>query len=475
MGEVPSGKGLIRALGPAMATAVVVGTVIGSGIFKKPQVIAQNVEYFGITAGVWVLGGVLALLGALSLAEVAVRYPRAGGNYVFLREAYGRMMGFLSGWVDFCIIRAASIAALATVFSQSLNNLLGNPLGYWPLHGLTIGAILILAAINAVGVRWGGGVQLAITIIKVCSLVGIFLLPFLVAAFASSDTDVRHPDTARLAPWWPEHWSVLDWTKVGVAFLGVLWAYHGWMNVAPLAEEVRRPERNLPLALIAGVGIVIVLYLGANLAYALILSRTELMRLDDPPVVTGFSQKLLGQAGTAVASAIVMCSVLGALNGNLLVGPRLLYAMGEDRLLPTALGRAHPRFHTPVLATFILAAWSCLLVLGVALLLTIVQMKDSPFDVLTNHAMFGAVIFETLAVVSIFVFRRRERLAGGPPSKGYRCWGYPVVPALYVVLPALILVSMIVQEPLQAGIGAAVVGVGAGVYLLRQWSVASDQ
>jgi amino acid transporter len=322
---------------------------------------------------------------------------------------------------------------------------------------------LVLAAINAVGVRAGGGVQLAITIVKVVSLVGIFLLPFVVAVFASSETEVRHPDTGRLFPWWPEHWSALDWTKVGVAFLGVLWAYHGWMNVAPLAEEVRRPERNLPLALIAGVGIVIVLYLGANLAYSLILSRTELMRLDDPPVVTGFSQHLLGRAGTAVASAIVMCSVLGALNGNLLVGPRLLYAMGEDRLLPTALGRAHPRFHTPVLATFILAAWACMLVLGVALLLTMVQMKDSPFDVLTNHAMFGSVIFETLAVVSIFVFRRR---GVGRNTGGYRCWGYPVVPALYVVLPALILVSMIVQEPLQAGIGAAVVGVGAGVYLM---------
>ena len=451
-----------------MATAVVVGTVIGSGIFKKPQSIAQNVEYFGITAAVWVLGGLLALFGALALAEVAVLYPRAGGNYVFLREAYGRMAGFLSGWVEFCIIRAASIAALATVFAQSLNNLLGNPLDSWGLCGLTVAAITALALINILGVLLGGGLQLVITVVKVGSLVGIAALPFIVAAFASPGTDVTRPDADRLGPWWPDDWSALNWTKVGVAFLGVLWAYHGWMNIAPVAEEVRNPGRNLPLALIAGVGIVIVLYLSANLSYSLILSRSDLMKLDDPPVVTGFSQRLLGSTGTAVASAIVMCSVFGALNGNLLVGPRLLYAMGEDRLAPAALGRAHPRFRTPVLAILILALWSCLMVLAVAVLLTLVKLKDSPFDILTNHAMFGAVIFETLAVVSIFVFRRRgagrTAEASTTTERPYRCWGYPVVPALYVVLPALILVSMIVQEPLQAAVGAAVVGAGAVVY-----------
>src|SRR5437667_9054210 len=139
-----------------MATAVVIGTVIGSGIFQKPQRVAENVPYFGLVALVWILGGLLALLGSLAYAEVSVLYPRAGGNYVFLREAYGRMAGFLSGWVEFCIIRAASIAALATVFAQSLNNLFGNPFGYWPLCGLTISAIASLAVINALGVRWGG-------------------------------------------------------------------------------------------------------------------------------------------------------------------------------------------------------------------------------------------------------------------------------------------------------------------------------
>src|SRR5262249_38992501 len=188
--------GLVRALGPLMATAVVVGTVIGSGVFKKPQVVAENVPYFGLAALVWVLGGLLAFLGALSLAEVAVLFPKAGGNYVFLREGYGRLAGFLWGWVEFCIIRSASLAALATIFAESLSDVLRNeafhrelgwnagtePLGFWTQRWLTIGVIMGLAFVNVLGVRWGGLLQLFITLVKVASLIGIAVLPF-VAAF----------------------------------------------------------------------------------------------------------------------------------------------------------------------------------------------------------------------------------------------------------------------------------------------------
>src|SRR5262245_65497033 len=189
----PSKPGLVRALGPLMATAVVIGTVIGSGVFKKPQTVAENVPYFGLVAFVWVLTGLLAFLGALALAEVAVLYPKAGGNYVYLREGYGRLGGFLWGWVEFCIIRSASIAALATIFAESLHDVLrnraiqeafrldlgSNPLGFWPLRLLTVAVILGLALVNVRGVRWGGYLQLFITLVKVGSLLAIFLLPFL--------------------------------------------------------------------------------------------------------------------------------------------------------------------------------------------------------------------------------------------------------------------------------------------------------
>jgi basic amino acid/polyamine antiporter, APA family len=476
--------GLVRALGPLMATAVVVGTVIGTGVFKKPQTVAENVPYFGLTALVWVGTGLLALLGALSYAEVCVLLPRAGGNYVFLREAYGRLAGFLWGWVEFWIIRSASIAALATIFAESLHDILKNaafrealglPAGsgfdFWTQQWVTVAVLAGLAGINVLGVRWGALVQLFVTLIKVGSLVAIAVLPFLIVGAGEAG-----PRVERLRPTWPTSWSEVPIAGMGTAFLGVLWAYHGWMNVAPVAEEVRRPQRNLPLALLAGVVILIALYLGANLAYSLVLSRQEMAGLKSTTVATEFSLRLLGPLGAAAASAAVMCSTFGALNGNLLVGPRLLYAMGEDGLAPRALHAVSPRFHTPVWAIVTLAAWSAVLVLGGAALthwrLPVLNVRGweldlnvpegKPlFDVLTDLAMFGAVIFETLAVESIFVFRRKWPDA----PRSYRCLGYPLTPALYVLLPLFILSNMVMRQRLEVLSGVGFIALGVAVYL----------
>src|SRR5437660_10570517 len=256
--NLPSRPGLLRALGPLMGTAVVVGTVIGSGVFKKPQVVAENVPFFGVAALVWIGIGLLALLGALALAEVAVLFPRAGGNYVFLREGYGRLAGFLWGWVEFWIIRSASLAALATIFAESLSDMLRNrafqealhlnlgnePLNFWTQRWLTVAVILGLALVNVLGVRWGGLLQLFITIIKVGSLVAIGALPFIVAALAHPDSSAPPPRVENLSPWWPS-WNEINPVKIGAAMVAVLWAYHGWMNFAPVAEEIRNPSRNI--------------------------------------------------------------------------------------------------------------------------------------------------------------------------------------------------------------------------------------
>jgi amino acid transporter len=486
--KTDSSSGLVRALGPLMAIAVVVGTVIGSGVFKKPQVVAENIPYFGMAATVWVLGGVLAFLGALALAEVAVLFPKAGGNYVFLREGYGRLAGFLWGWVEFWIIRSASLAALATIFTESLYAVLrevlgpgvGNWLSYWPQRMLTVLVILGLALVNVRGVRWGGVLQLFITTVKVASLVGLVALPFVAAWLAPSGMEPAKPTTANLRPTWPEP-AQLDLGMLGrftTALLAVMWAYHGWMNIAPVAEEVRQPQRNIPLALLGGVGIVMALYLGANLAYCLVLPQEELAKMKEgAPVTTasgevieqrdrtvaiGFTRRLIGTAGVAVAAAAVMCSVFGALNGNLLVGPRLLYAMGEDGLAPKALSAIHPHYHTPALAIVVMAVWAALLVVGVAVLTQtgLLPTGKDHFDVLTDFAMFGAVIFETMAVASIFVFRWKYPAAERP----YRCWGYPVVPALYVFFPALVLGNMFVNQQTEAVVGVAFIVLGAVVY-----------
>ena len=468
-------SGLVRALGPSMATAVVVGTVVGSGIFKKPQAIAEHVPNFGLAALLWVLGGVLVLLGALAYAEVSVLLPRAGGNYVFLREAYGRLAGFLWGWVDFCIIRSASLAALATIFTESLHDILRNPafqqavglpsdtrLGFWPQRLMTVSVLAVLAWVNIRGVRWGGLVQLLITIAKVGSLLAIAVLPFLVLAdWLSAPVP---PDFGNLRPVWPDDWRQVSLGGLGSAFLGVLWAFHGWQNISPVAEEVRRPQRNLPLALLGGVAIIITLYLSANLAYSLAIPTEQMAKLKQTSVATEFGLRLLGPLGAAAASAAVMASVFGALNGNLLVGPRLLFAMGDDGLAPRALGVVHARYRTPALAIAVLAAWSSLQIVSVALLTWFgwLQESKSHFDRLTDFAMFGAVIFETLAVLSIFVFRRRRAEAERP----YRCPGYPLVPALYAILPAYIAINMFMREEtiVEAMAGIGFVALGTAVY-----------
>ncbi|HWY87610.1 MAG TPA: APC family permease [Gemmataceae bacterium] len=472
MGNKEDNGGLLRALGPYTATAIVAGTVIGSGVFKKPQSIAASVPGFDLIALVWVLGGVLALLGALSLAEVAVLFPRAGGNYVYLREGYGRLAGFLWGWVEFWIIRAASIAALATIFIESLHDILRQTRGvdsnmdvlsFMERQFLTVGVIAVLAVVNIRGVRWGGGLQLFITTIKVASLLAILILPF---ALWSRIDRVETPSAAR-----PD----FSWGGLGTAFLGVLWSYHGWMNIAPVSGEVKNPQRNIPLAFLAGVGIVIFLYLGANLAYHLVIPQHEMAQLTGTTVVAEFARRLLGATGTVLASGVVMCSVFGALNGNLLVGPRVLFAMGEDGLAPKAIGATHARFRTPAVAIAVMGGWSIILILAAGALIQyplpvwevgtyVIDVNPPPdkplFDMLTDFAMFGAVIFETLAVTTIFVFRRR--LPGAP--RPYRCLGYPLVPLLYLVLPAYILGSMFYGQRTEVAAGLGFIALGAVVY-----------
>jgi amino acid transporter len=477
----PESAGLARVLGPVTATAIVVGTIIGSGVFKKPAVIADLLPYSGVVALVWILGGALVVLGALAYAEVAVLFPRTGGNYVFLKEAYGRLAGFLWGWVDFWIIRSASIAALATIFAESLGDVLGNPtfqsavgipsgagLGFWSRRLLTVGTILGLGAVNIRGVRWGGGLQVVITAVKVGSIAGIIVLPFFFLSESATPPGGVKPSWDNLNPMWPGEWSV--WRDLLVngalasAFLGVLWPYHGWMNIAPIAGEVRNPQRNLPLSLLVGVLIVVSLYLGANLAYYLMVPGPEIAALKgkDTSVATVYALRLLGDLGAAAASAAIMCSVFGSLNGNLLVGPRLLFAMGEDGLAPRSLNTIHPRWRTPAAAIAVYAGWSSLQVLVTAVLTSVgvLDPKKSHFDILTDFAMFGAVIFETMAVLAIFRFRRLLPDAPRP----YRCPGYPLVPLLYTVIPAFVLANTFLKEQVEAATGVGFIALGVAAY-----------
>jgi APA family basic amino acid/polyamine antiporter len=476
----PIPTALPRTLGPWMAAAIVVGTVIGSGVFKKPQVVAERVPEFGPALLVWVLGGLLALLGALALAEIAVLLPRAGGNYAFLKEAYGRLFGFLWGWIDFWIIRSASLAALASMFAEGLHDVLRLSLGeaelltFWQRQLLAAGTITTLAAVNSLGARVGGTLQVVVTVVKVGSILGIIVLPFAVLALVENPP--HPPKLSNLGRVWPEDWSAFDIGKFGAALVGVLWAYHGWMNIGPVAEEVRAPQRNIPLSLLGGVTLLIVIYLGANVSYYLVIPRAEMAGVRDTAVSTEFALRLVGPVGAVLGSAALMLSVFGSLNGNILVGPRLLFAMARDRLAPRALAEVTASTQTPVVATAVLAGWSVLLVAGAAALTVyrlptigvgtrVLDLNVPPemplFDVLT-----GAISFETLVIASLFVFRRRYPVA--TVKLAYRCPGYPVVPALYVAVMACVLANMFAtpDQVVVALVGVGFILVGVAVYVV---------
>ncbi len=391
-------------------------------------------------------------MGALTLAEVAIILPRAGGNYVFLREGYGRLAGFLLGWVDFWMIRSGSIAALASVFSESVHDVIRQardlPTGdrvfdFWTQQALTVA---VIAALMLVNIR--------------------ILLPFVVLGFTA---EPQHPPRlANISPAWPAEWGTVDWSKFGAALVGVIWAYHGWMNIAPVAEEVKDPQRNIPRSLLAGVGILIALYVGANVAYYLVIPHADIFKLSNTTVATEFSLRLLGSAGGIVTAAAIGISVFGALNGNILVGPRLIYAMGADGLAPRWLNRLHPTYRTPALATLVLCGWSVLLVLIVGAAFQFGAFGAAsdpgtkvPFDITTDFAMFGAIALETLAVLSVFVFRYTKPDAPRP----YRCLGYPVVPALYGVIMLVVWLNMFATKKVESWTGIGFMLAGTALYL----------
>jgi len=472
---------LVRVLGPWMATALVIGTVIGSGIFKKPAAVARDVPEFGLAISTWVVVGILTFIGSLALAEVAVLLPRAGGNYVFLREAYGRWAGFLWGWVEFWIIRSASIAALATIFTESLHDVLRQVQGtdqvldFWQRQWVTVAVIAGLALINARGTTLGGGLQVFVTSVKVATLVTIALVPVVLLVMQTPES--AYVRFERLAPVWPEYWGLVDWSKYGAAMVGVLWAYHGWMNIAPVAEEVKNPSRNIPLAMLIGTLTVMALYVSANFAYYLVVSRPEMLELQDRVVASVFSERLLGSIGLLLASAAVMISVFGSLNGNLLVGPRLLFAMGRDGLAPRFLSRLHPRWNTPAASQLVLSGWSIALVVGASMLVQYrlpvfnvagyavdlnLRAGTSLFDVLTDYAIFGATSFETMAVAALFVLRPRSEAAG--IQAPYRCPLFPWLPLIYVLAMGAVLVNMFWTKAIESVIAVGFILVGALVY-----------
>ena len=452
--ESPS---LLRALGPGMAIAIVVGNVIGSGIFAKPGRIAAEAGRFDLIIAVWIVGGVLCLLGALCFAELATMLPHAGGLYVYLREAYGKLTAFLFGWQEFLFNRPASTAALSMIFVGSLGIALGFNFGIFVTLALAIALQIAAMGINVVGVLWGGRVQAATTIIKAGFVAFVAVLPFVLEVGGRSVIDSSN----FVATIEPAQSSMA--TQIAAVLLAVMWAYNGWHGIAPVAEEIRNPQRNIPIALFGGVGLLILLYLSANIAYHAVVPMAEMaVPKNQEHVAELMVNRLLGDWGGKLMSIGVMVSTLGAINSNLLLGPRVPFAMGRDKVFFPILGEVHARFRTPAVAILVQGGLGVAMVLASAVLVGYVDYfkHKSIFSILTDCIIFVSSIFYALSVGAVMVLRRKQPDRERP----YRTLGYPFVPILYIIVYGWFLVYVYLGNPAESLIGLGIIALGIPVF-----------
>lgn len=451
-----SQPGLLRALGIGTAIAVVIGNVIGSGIFAKPGVIAAEAGDFRVILAAWVTGGILSLLGALCFAELAAMLPRAGGTYVYLREAYGRPVAFLLGWNELLVARPASMGALSVFFIGSVAQALDWKIGLFARILFTMLLIGGMAWVNTMGVIWGGRVQIVTTLIKVGFLGLVALLPVVMSWFAA-----YHPNLGNYLSRLPVAAGSTPASRFGVAVLAVMWAYNGWHAITQIAEEIRDPQRNIPRALLFGVSLLIVLFLSFNAALHGVLSMDRMAQAREHAAEV-MVRMLLGPIGAAVMSGVILCSTFSGINSNLLLGPRIFFAMGRDGVFFPQLARVHARYRTPVVAIVVQSLMAIILVITTGVLVKFVSglEQKSIFDMLTDFAIFAVSFFYVLGVVAVLVLRRKHPEWERP----YRTWGYPIVPLLFSGFYVWFLTQIYQSKPLEANAGLILIALGIPVY-----------
>lgn len=414
---------LPRVLGALSAASILIGSIIGSGIFRKPSAVARELPSPGWILVAWAAAGFLSLIGSLVFAELGSYYPRAGGQYTYLRESFGRLPAFLFGWTNLLIINSASMAAMVVFSAEHLFNLF--PRSLQPAPGShwfeTVPVLLIafLTAVNILGVRWGAALQNALTILKLAAIgliiFGIFL--------------PEKTDWSRFSPFWdirgsPSAGAV--WSGFKGAFVAIFWAYDGWYLLSFSGAEIRNPRKNIPLGFILGILVVVAVYLAANVAYFLAIDLAEMATIErQGGVAAEAALRLFGPAGLALVAVGIAGSTLGSANGNMLTGPRLSYAMARDGLFFRPFGALHSRFLTPVLA---------IVVQG---LLSAAYIYCGTFDQLTDAVVFAAWVFYLLTVVGYFSIRRRWR----GRDDVFRSPGFPILPAVFIAFAAVFLVG----------------------------------
>ena len=420
---------LVRDLGVSQASAVVVGTIIGSGIFLVPAEMMQAVGSAKLVYLAWLVGGLLSFFGALTYAELGAMKPQAGGEYVYVRDAYGPLGGFLYGWTWFVIAKPASVATIATglvrilgtfpvfsFFSENIvsANILSHPFAITCGQLVAITAAILISVLNYLGVKKAGEFQLVFTVLKVAIILGIVVVCFSGAGNATGRG-------------WSNFASTFTGAKGGIAgfmaaLVAALWAYDGWNDLNMVAGEVKRPERNIPIALIAGVATVGVLYVLVNAGVQYVLPANVIAASQRP--ASDAVALVVGRFGASVVSAGMAVSMLVTLNGTIMSGARVPFAMARDGYFFRALAEVHPRFHTPSAAIVVQAVLSIILLL-----------LGGSFRQFFSLAIFAEWLFYMIAGSTVFVFRWRDPQAARP----YRVFGYPFVPAAFIAVAAVLL------------------------------------
>ncbi|HVO79826.1 MAG TPA: amino acid permease [Terriglobales bacterium] len=436
---------LARDLGVSHASAVVVGTIIGSGIFLVPTEMMQAVGSAKLVYLAWLVGGLLSFFGALTYAELGAMKPQAGGEYVYVRDAYGPMAGFLYAWTWFVIAKPASIATITiglvrilgtfSVFAIFSKDIIANPFAVSYGQLVAIAAAVLISLLNYVGIKKAGEFQLVFTILKVAIILGIVFIGFSYGAgawsnFAGSYSAAKGGITGFMA-----------------ALVAALWAYDGWNDLNMVAGEVRRPERNIPIALIVGVAMVGALYMLVNAAVQYVLPASAIAA--SPRPASDAIGLVLGPFGASIVSVGMAISMLVTLNGTTMSGARVPFAVARDRYFFSALAEVHPRFHTPSTAIIVQAVLSIILLL-----------LGGNFRQLFSLAIFAEWLFYMIAGSTIFVFRIRNPEAVRP----YRAWGYPVVPVLFVMASAVLLYYTFTDNLRNSALGSLVILAGIPVF-----------
>ncbi|MBK8191730.1 MAG: amino acid permease [Lewinellaceae bacterium] len=453
---------LIRSLGLGAATILVVSSVIGSGVYKKVAPMSAELLSPDLVLWAWVLAGIISLCGALSNAEIAGMMADSGGEYVYFRRIYGRFMAFLWGWSTFAVIKTAAVSSIAYVFSQSFNAII--PLPHLPesieniqilvfkpfenagVKGLTIALILALTYLNSRGLRGAAALSTWITRLVIVGLSLIVLSGLLFGG--GSMANFQTPSVNFVS----HNWTDFTFIKaMFAALLAAFWAYEGWNTVGFLGGEIKEPHKNLPLALFAGMMIIIGAYALVNFTYLYVLPIDQIVhahQAQNEIAAVAVVRHFAGDTGAILISVIILITTLGCTNATILMPPRVYYAMAKDGLFFPRAKEIHPTFHTPNPALWMQGAWACLLVLS------------GSFDQLTDMLIFAAFFFYGATAFGVFVMRRREPAAERP----YKVWGYPLVPALFVLFCVALIIITCINHPREAVLGIVLMLTGVPFY-----------